>query len=177
MESLLSLTSVSAMVSCVTLVTSFHLSGPLVTRLESEVLVTPTATGVPEQLHSRTHLTTHGLGFSSSREKPLRGTAPASTGAALAVRGEWLEKSCSSRGGVGIQARAQLEGWGGALGHLSPSPCHVQGPALWPTSSAVLGLSRSLFTQGGMARGLHRPFGDLFPKGSNWGLPAWGLRL
>lgn len=98
MEGHLSLTSVSAMVSCVTLVTSFHLPAPLVTRLESEVVITSTAMGVPEQPLGGSLLTTPGMGFSSSGEKPVRGTALASMGAALAVPGAWLEKSPRSGG-------------------------------------------------------------------------------
>lgn len=99
MEGHLSLTSVSAMVSSVTLVTSFHLSG-------SEVVVIPTVTG----FLSRTLLTIPGLEFSSSREKSLRGTAPASMRAALAVPGEWLGKAPRGREGMGTQARVHVGG-------------------------------------------------------------------
>lgn len=98
MEGHLSVTSVSARVSCVTLVTSFHLLALLVTRLESEVVLTSTGMGVPEQPLSRSLLTMASMGFSSSGERPVRGTAPASMGAALAVPGAWLEKSPRSWG-------------------------------------------------------------------------------
>lgn len=58
--------------------------------------------------------------------------------AALAVLSEWLEKSPRGRGGVGLQARAQVGGWGGALEPSFPQP-------LCTSHSTVLGLSRSLF--------------------------------
>lgn len=70
------------------------------------MIVTPIVT----EFLSRTLLTMPGLGFSRSREKPLRGTAPGSMGAALAVLEEWLGRVLRGRGGRGTQARAQVAG-------------------------------------------------------------------
>lgn len=154
---------------------------------------------VPEQSLSRTLLTRPGLGFPAAGEAH-KGHCSSFHGnefcpAVPGEPGEGLEKHqgagetkevCSrkentvlqeSRGltVAQIQAGGLGQGGDGPWGRISSSPCHVPGPALWSTPSSVvwtLQVSVSLSAQGGVAWGLHRPCGDLFPKGSDWGLPA-----